>query len=411
MKITKKVIFTLFILTFIWACTDDAKQFLTDVDELGQISTEETGDINFDLDECIYETAWTDGDRYITKGNWATFTSYEGAEKTVDLLAGQDMLAGTVTFSAPAEGMVTITINFEDGWELQDVEEPLKVQDYAIAPTSKPSPGLFDWKSETNTIVVPENNFYGVHVDVQNCPPPPCNEWIVYGSNQGEGNGIDGPDAIYSYDLNAQTQTLVYDPTPIDGSPNYPNANAYDPVNQRIYCGTDDGRFFYYDIDDDDFVQLTTNGGNFGIMACGAWYNGKFYYVQNGTNRLYEVVIDDGTTTATRTQIGTVPTSNGYGDIVFDPANPGVFIGSAGSNPVWYVYDLNTQTSQILTANVTDNHKQLAYGSNGVLYAVEATSGQFYTVVYDTDAETVTLTADWDSGFTFTDLASGPQCQ
>jgi hypothetical protein len=44
------------------------------------------------------------------------------------------------------------------------------VQDYEFAPSGNPSPGLFDWKatcSETScTITVPENNFYGVHVNV-----------------------------------------------------------------------------------------------------------------------------------------------------------------------------------------------------------------------------------------------------
>jgi hypothetical protein len=53
-------------------------------------------------------------------------------------------------------------------------------------------------------------------------------------------------------------------------------------------------------------------------------------------------------------------------------------------------------------------HKQLAYGSDGVLYGVNAGNGQFYTIVYD--GVTVTLTLDWDSPYTYTDLASGPQC-
>jgi hypothetical protein len=240
-------------------------------------------------------------------------------------------------------------------------------------------------------------------------PVPPCNEWIVYGGNL---NGGSDPldDAIYAYDLNAQTQTLVYDPTPVDANQNYPNGYGYDPDNQRIYMGTDDGRFFYYDIDDGVWQQLTVNV-NFGTMACGSWYNGKFYYVQNGTNRLYEVVISG--TSATRTQIGTVPTSNGYGDIAFDPANPGVFLASAGG--WWYWYNVNDGTKSgnlTLLGDNPGNHLQLAYGSNGVLYGVEATSGVWYTVTYDANANTVTNTlVGWDSPYTYTDLASGPQCQ
>ena len=57
----------------------------------------------------------------------------------------------------------------------------------------------------------------------------------------------------------------------------------------------------------------------------------------------------------------------------------------------------------IFVDDITVNH--------GTLYGVEALSGLFYTVSYDIIAETVSLTADWDSEYKFTDLASGPQCQ
>lgn len=234
---------------------------------------------------------------------------------------------------------------------------------------------------------------------------PCCDEWIVYGSNLNAGTD-EFDDAIYSVDLNDQNngRTLVYDPTPINSDQNYPNANAYDPDNNRIYFGNSDGNLFYHEIGTGTHVQV---GSGFGTMACGAWYNGKYYYVQNGSNRLYEVTIVSDV--ATRTQIGTVPTGNGYGDIAFDPENPGVFIGSAGSTAVWYVYDTNDGGSSTLTrSGGIAKHLQLAYGSNGQLYGVEAVGGQFYEIEYD--ETTVTLTEYWNSHFPFTDLASGPQC-
>lgn len=236
---------------------------------------------------------------------------------------------------------------------------------------------------------------------------PACDEWILYGSNLNSGTA-EFDDALYAYDLKNQTQTLIYDPTPIDASQNYPNANAYDPVNQRIYFGTDDGRLYYHQIGSGTHVQVEggATSGTFGTMACGSWYDGKYYYVQNSTNRLY--VVDIVADVATRTQLGTVPVSVGYGDIAFDPANPGRFIGSG--NGKWYWYDVNDKSSATMTESGGDGaHKQLAYGSDGVLYGVNAGSGQFYTIIYD--GTTVTLTLDWDSPYTFTDLASGPQCQ
>jgi hypothetical protein len=134
--------------------------------------------------EWMNETAWAEGDRYVQKGNWATFTPYE-AGKTVILYAGQDLEAGKVDFSAPVEGYegfeVTITITLNDGWKFEEEEENAKIQDYEFSPLEgNPSPGRFAHKGSASTtessfsIIVPANNFYGIHVDVQRlyCPEP-----------------------------------------------------------------------------------------------------------------------------------------------------------------------------------------------------------------------------------------------
>jgi len=115
------------------------------------------------------ETAWGAGTRYVARGNWATFTPYTVG--TVTLFAGQTFGAGTVTFSEPVDGQVTITIVLNDGFVFQSTAESVKVQDYAAAPSGNPAPGLFEHKDATfdgavAVIKVPENNFYGVHVDV-----------------------------------------------------------------------------------------------------------------------------------------------------------------------------------------------------------------------------------------------------
>jgi len=125
------------------------------------------------------ETAWAEGSRYVSKGNWAMYVPYDDTGMTVDILAGQTLKAGTATFSAPVDGEVTITINLNDGFRFAAVDENIKVQDYDQAPSGNPSPGLFAYKNtvgvdiKSYTITVPENNFYGVHLDVQHrvsCP-------------------------------------------------------------------------------------------------------------------------------------------------------------------------------------------------------------------------------------------------
>lgn len=122
--------------------------------------------------EWIGETAWAAGTRYNEEqGNWATYTAYSGEELTVTLYAGQTLEAGTVHFSSPVDGVVTITITLNAGWRFKAVAENVKVQDYAIAPSGNPSPGQFAWKGDATgspfSIDAPVNSFYGVHVDVE----------------------------------------------------------------------------------------------------------------------------------------------------------------------------------------------------------------------------------------------------
>jgi hypothetical protein len=130
------------------------------------------------------ETAWAaNGNvpleiRYTPRGNWATYVEY--AVKTTTLFAGQTIAVGTVSFSVPdGENNITILVTLADPWEFEDVAENLKVQDYESPPSGNPEPGLFEYKktcdpaSSSCDIVVPLNNYYGVHVNVGQWVPDP----------------------------------------------------------------------------------------------------------------------------------------------------------------------------------------------------------------------------------------------
>jgi hypothetical protein len=112
------------------------------------------------------ETAWAGGTRYVTKGNWATYTPY--AEGPVKVFAGQTIEVGTATFSAVVNGEVTITIELTGDWVLEDVDEALKIQGYDVKPPAEnPAPGLFaTYKGNDLTVTVPAFNFYGIHLNV-----------------------------------------------------------------------------------------------------------------------------------------------------------------------------------------------------------------------------------------------------
>lgn len=139
------------------------------------------------------DTAWGAGSRYLTRGNWGTYTAYE-PNKTVNFYAGQTKLAGTVNFSAIVGGKVTITITLNEGWRFRmkpanDVEgkyaNNVHVNGYVVAPVQiTPIPGTFPSakvaEGSSTTIEVPaytltgeQYNFYGVHAAVESvvaCP-------------------------------------------------------------------------------------------------------------------------------------------------------------------------------------------------------------------------------------------------
>jgi len=130
------------------------------------------------------ETGWAQGTRYILKkGNWAMYVQYDGVEKTADLIAGQWMDAGDVTFSAPnGDNEVTITFNLADEWIFDDSTQDnnIHIQDYWTAPSGqKPAPGQFTYSYNATgayyQVTVPFAPYYGVHTALLHevpCDPP-----------------------------------------------------------------------------------------------------------------------------------------------------------------------------------------------------------------------------------------------
>jgi hypothetical protein len=176
----------------------------------------------------------------VTKGNWATYTSYANVEKTVTLFAGQGMEAGFVDFSNLVGGEVTITIRLNEGWRFADVKENVKIQGYASPPTGKkPSPGKFAGKGHADTspyeIDVADFAFYGVHVDVEreDCPCILTGTWY---------DNIDN----YTYVLN-QSGTLITGTLTIDTEYVYCTFNitgTYNDPHLSLYMTLSEGECF-----------------------------------------------------------------------------------------------------------------------------------------------------------------------
>lgn len=136
---------------------------------------------------CCYaeETGWGDGERYVPQGNWATYTPYYGYAQTVTLYAGRTMEAGTIYFSDPVDGMVTIDIVLNNTWHFDFrgpggvYEDAVHIQDYMDPPPHvNPAPGQFDYSffviGLSFSTTLPVANYYGIHtalIHVIPCPP------------------------------------------------------------------------------------------------------------------------------------------------------------------------------------------------------------------------------------------------
>jgi len=119
------------------------------------------------------ESAWSAGTRYVTRGNWATYSAYMAG--SVNVYAGKNKFAGTVTMSeVSSDGKVTITIALNEGWSLQEVSNPVKIQGYNTSvPSGNPSPGRFASKGSSLTVTLAKADYYGIHLDVREavaCP-------------------------------------------------------------------------------------------------------------------------------------------------------------------------------------------------------------------------------------------------
>ncbi len=168
-----------------------------------------TTDTDFDLcDELEVgsETAWADGDRYVKRGNWATYTPYPPSDPVV-LFAGRNMDAGLVTFVDNGDDTLTITLALNANWRFAEGdEENLHIQHYDLesggVPQQNPSPGQFDYKSHeisgfggTAMAVLPVADFYGIHAALENVVACALRDCADYG-DFAPGDSIEGEGAV-----------------------------------------------------------------------------------------------------------------------------------------------------------------------------------------------------------------------
>lgn len=120
--------------------------------------------------DCQTETAFG-GNTGINVGQpgawWYYYNASSGGVQTI--WAGQTIDVGTVTVVA---GVVNITLT--GGWQLEDVDDPVKIKGYNVLPTKRPAAGQFTGEgtykgSDLTDINIGIYSYYVIHLDVELC--------------------------------------------------------------------------------------------------------------------------------------------------------------------------------------------------------------------------------------------------
>jgi len=98
-------------------------------------------------------------------GNGNAWWYYYNGTGIQTIWAGQHINAGTVELK---NGYLYITLT--NGWQLQNVNESVKIQGYNSLPSNRPVAGQFTtYKGNSLTVQVGSFNYYVVHFDLQKC--------------------------------------------------------------------------------------------------------------------------------------------------------------------------------------------------------------------------------------------------
>ena len=194
-----------------------------------------------------------------------------------------------------------------------------------------------------------------------------------------------------------------------------------------IYDGAaydaDSGLFFFvnynnselYMNDLNDTLPSFSTGNLIGTAASGTFYNGSYYYVDESVNTINKVTFSSDWTIAGETVLDNIPNLITVNDIAMSPAGDYLYImgqyDSGGTELI--AWNVSSQTFYTMSVAI-NNGAQIAFGSDGLLYAIAQSNGDGdTTTVYIIDENVGILTEVQEGEIiivddSFSDLSSGP---
>lgn len=356
--------------------------------------------------------------------------SYPGVNYTeYTLYAGQNLDVGKIIVENDGDYLyVAYELHqsaIDDGWGISETHLHVgeTLGDFPLNKKGNPKIGNFEYSMEHNPAVseyeymipmtweVDDEILVAAHAVVTDAPKAQWNGEI-YATRIS--NGTVG---LYEIDVVTEQASLLLELTggigDVDNGTGYANGMAYDAANNVIYftapanASTPPSPLWKYDL---NTLTLTKLGVLSDIVVGASFYNGEYYFQKDFTDDMYKLDLNNPLSTDMMGYI--IPTlvyadfsprpgtDFSFGD--FAIAADGMLYGSTRVTKFFYSLDLSNGTYyEFMGSNALD--LQLAFGSNGILYGVRHSTGEFWEV--DTATGNAVKTGWVVKGFA--DLASG----
>ncbi len=378
------------------------------------------------------------------------FAGLTGADKecepelVVDLIAGQNMVVGTVSVTNDDEQVcVTYALDEDalaEGWLIYETHLAIANEKDGIPQTrgnrwgTNPIPGQFPYGDDelegveyyTECITFDELGFgicneayIAAHAVVKRFDRVATSA-TIYGNIGGyTGSGPQGD--IYEIDPLEETETLFFDNPSTDFEANwYPNALAYDEDNDRLYYTTHKSKLVFYDLNDGEVKDADPDGifVNDDNVLGAAFGDGYYWYIINRSNKLAKAAFDsDGMVTDVESIEMTNASALTQGDIVYDD---GMIYGSSGTGAGglrgFFTYDTSDPDSFTvleeyeaginglqLAWGLDEDGEKVLYGCRGIRVDGEVVGSEWFTVNLENGEDT---SIEYETENAYQDLAS-----
>jgi len=188
------------------------------------------------------------------------------------------------------------------------------------------------------------------------------------------------------------------------------DASAFD-VESGMMFFTKDGDILYVNDMNDDSPSYTS--GTLDGVATSATYADGYLYVDNETNNIQLVTFNTDWTKANESTLVTIPDAIEVHDIAMSPDGDYLYIVGTQFDGEEELMSWQVGTTNFYSYSISVDDAQIAFGTDGVLYAIapDPTGGDADAYVVDTDSGTMTEIDDDDiiiiDDPLFMDLATG----